>query len=155
MRAGLLLFLVVVVGTLETAFGWPPSIGLALGVATAAAFLPGLATAVLVGSTALALAEWSAGLPVGAWPLGATVGLVLAQQIVHRGRPGLLDRGVALLLVAIPGLLCAVVFSFATGNPTGVSGLFNGGLYLLSALLLSGGATRVLIGPRALRWSLS
>jgi hypothetical protein len=155
MRAALLLLAVAALGVVESGLGWPPSIGLALAVATAAAFVSQLGGAVLIGSTAMALAEWSAGLPVGAWPLGTTVGLVLAQQVVHRGRPGLLDRGVALVLVVVPGLLCTLVFAVATGNPTGVSSLPQALLYLATAVLLSGLTTRVLIGNRARAWSLS
>ena len=54
------------------------------------------------------------GLPVGAWALGGTLGLIACHLVLHTARPGLLERAVALVMIVVPGMICSVAFGFAT-----------------------------------------
>ncbi len=139
-------------GTLERSLGLAPMIGVSLAAAIACAFELNFSLSLLFGSLMLALGEWIYGLPVGAWALGGTLGLIACHLVLHTARPGALERAVALVMILLPGMACALVFAVATGSSTGIPGLLQTLVYLVSAFVLSGPLVAWLHGQRRDLW---
>ncbi len=155
MRFARLVLLLVAVGfwgTVERSLGLAPLIGVSLAAAVACAFELRLSLSLLSGSLMLALGEWMYALPVGAWALGGTLGLIACHLVLHTARPGALERAVALVMILIPGMVCALIFALATGSSTGIPGLLQTLIFLLSAFVLSGPLVNWLHGQRRDVW---
>lgn len=147
-----LLLLVFVWGLFERSVGVTPLLGLSLAASVCCAFELRLALSLALGSAMMAVAEWAAGLPVGAWALGATLGLIVCHLVLHTARPGALERAVAMVVIVVPGLVCSVIFSLVTGAPTGVPTFLQSLFFLLSAFFLSGLLVQWLRGGAGELW---
>ena len=147
-----LLILVLFWGLFERAIGVTPLIGVSLAAAIAAAFEMRLGLSVFYGSVMIAAGEWMAGLPMGAWALGATLGLMGCHLVLHSSRPAALERAVALVMIVVPGLVSSVVFGLAAGGTSGVPGLLQSLCFIGTGFLLSGPLVNQLIGRRSEAW---
>ena len=151
-RLGLLFVAVVFWGSVERSLGVAPMVGVSLAAAVACAFELRLGLSLLSGSLMLALGEWMYGLPVGAWALGGALGLIACHLVLHTARPGALERAVALVMILIPGMVCSLIFALATGSSTGIPGLIQTFVFLLSAFVISGPLVTWLHGERRDLW---
>jgi hypothetical protein len=151
-RLASLFLLVVVWGSIERSIGITPFIGLCLGASIACAFELRIGLSLASGSTMMALGEWTAGLPVGAWALGSTLGLIACHLVLHTARPGAIERAAAMVMIVAPGLVCSLVFSLATGGATGIPGIFHTLTFVVSGYLLSGPLVHWLHGQRRELW---
>jgi len=148
----ILLFLVLFWGIIERSVGFAPLLGLSLAACVACAFELRLGISLLSGSLMLAAGEWILGLPVGAWALGGTLGLIACHLVLHTARPGALERAVALVMIVIPGMICSLTFGFATQGSTGIPGAFQTLFFVLSAFFLSSPLITWLHGSRRDVW---
>lgn len=152
LRMLVLLAAVMLWGVLERSVGVVPLFGLSLGACVACAFELRLGFSLLSGSLMLAAGEWIMGLPVGAWALGGTLGLIACHLVLHTARPGLLERAVALVMIVVPGMICSVAFGFATRGSTGIPGPLQTLFFLGTAFWVSAPLIRWLHGARREVW---
>lgn len=152
LRMALLFAVVLLWGMIERSLGFAPLVGLSLGACVACAFELRLGVSLLTGSFMLAAGEWVMGLPVGAWALGGTLGLIACHLVLHTARPGMLERAVALAMIVVPGMICSVTFGFATQGSTGIPGGLQTLFYVITAFVLSDPIITWLHGSRRDLW---